>query len=234
MEVRIPAMLIPRRVTRACAFSPPRGAGASRIPGGAGRITPPQGRAERLEEDGRSPRAAAVRAVASFLQLLLFWAKLEARGARRPSRPSAPAAVRSPRGATRRCRPAGPAPPCGDPRTHTSAAAAHAAATRGTLRPSPRPRGRSDGDPPAARLVPPGGPCREEGGAAACGEGGNHLQVRGEFLLLHQPRGRRDVAGARERRFAQLGRLFLRLLGHCGSRGCASVSPEPGRRAGGG
>lgn len=104
----------------------------------AGRVNPPRGRAERLEEGGRSPRAAAVRAVASFLQLLLFWAKLEASGTRRPSRPSAPAAVRSPRGATRRCRPAGPR-------------AAMRGSTHAHVR-SSRARSRHAGDPPS---VPP-------------------------------------------------------------------------------
>lgn len=61
--------------------------------------------------------------------------------------------------------------------------------------------------------------------------GGSHLQVRREFLLLHQPSGCRNVASARERRFAQLGRLLLCFLSHCKSRGCPSVPPVPGRGA---
>lgn len=45
VEVHIPAMLIPRQATRAGASSPPRSAGTSRIPGGAGNPSPRPGRA---------------------------------------------------------------------------------------------------------------------------------------------------------------------------------------------
>lgn len=55
--------------------------------------------------------------------------------------------------------------------------------------------------------------------------GDSHLQVCRELLLLHQPGGRRDVAGTGEGGLAQLGRLFLRFLSHCKSPGCPSVPP---------
>lgn len=61
--------------------------------------------------------------------------------------------------------------------------------------------------------------------------GDSHLQVCRELLLLHQPGGRRDVAGAGEGCFAQLGRLLLRFLSHCKSRGCPSVPPRAKRGA---
>lgn len=96
-------------------------AGASRIPSRAGWCREPLPGADK-KRGGRPippPRAAAVPAVASFLQLMLFRAKLEASGSsgRRdekkkqpchPSRPRAPAAVSSPRRAPQRC--AMPAP----------------------------------------------------------------------------------------------------------------------------
>lgn len=77
-----------------------RAAGASCIPGRGGwcRVTPPRGW-QAGKGGSQSPCAAASAAVASFLQLMLFWAKLEANGSwggeLEPAAP--PAAVRSPR-----------------------------------------------------------------------------------------------------------------------------------------
>ena len=91
--------------------------------------------------------------MASFLWLMLFWAKLEADGSRgearcepaAPPRPCAPAAAGSPRS---RWRDASPAPrcrpPCGSSRTHTAATAARAA---GTLRAATPGVGRAAGAP---------------------------------------------------------------------------------------
>lgn len=80
---------------------PGRAAGASCIPGRGGRcwVTPPRGW-QAAKGGSQSPcAAAAAAAVASFLQLMLFWAKLEAssswEGELEPAAP--PAAVRSPR-----------------------------------------------------------------------------------------------------------------------------------------
>lgn len=149
---------------------------------------------------------------------------------------------------------AGPAPPCGTPRTHTSPA--HAATTLGTLGtvasvcvcvcvPPCQPWVRSAADLPARhwgchRIHPAGlgmalggsplcrGPWRPRCGQSGAGGRGAHLEVRRELLLLHQPGGRRDVAGTREGGFAQLGCLLLRLLSHCKSRGERVSAPPPG------
>lgn len=166
--------------------------------------------------------------------------------ARRPSRPRAPAAVRSPRCLPQRRRNAGPAPPAamrGPTHAHVRGARIHHAGDSGICvsPPPPAPGTLSRGPSGEALGVPPHpscgagdgrggsrmgrGPWQPRCGHSSAGGRGAHLEVRRELLLLHQPGGRRDVAGTREGGFAQLGRLLLRLLSHCKRRGRASVPP---------
>lgn len=146
-----------------------------------------------------------------------------------PPCPSAPAAVRSPRsaGAMRRRPPA--ASRHAGARTHTRPQPARSGQrclpALGTGSAAGDPRGPSCGAREQPGRSPPSlGTCQLPCGHGR-GQGGSHLQVSRELLLLHQPGGSRNVASAGERCFAQLGRLLLRFLSHCKSRGCPSVPP---------
>lgn len=211
-----------------------RAAGASCIPGREGRcwVTPPRGW-QAGKGGSQSPCAAAVAAVASFLQLMLFWAKLEANCSRggelEPAAP--PAAVRSPRSRwsdAPQAQAAGRhARPRARTRPHTAHAATHARGHDARL-----PRARRDR---LGTIVVPalglGNSSSPAWGCASLPTGmamprDSHLQVCRELLLLHQPGGRSNVASSSECCFAQLGRLFLRFLSHCKSQECPSV-PSP-------